>query len=173
MWSLYGLYVGSMPVFLNSMIGLIIDAVLLVFIIVYTLREHSIKTALQREGSHILVLLVIFPVIIMYLSFGLEPAILNLAIADFVALLPQLITTFRSSSLSGLSLWSWIVKLTVSIGWIVYGFGISEILSVAWAFFMIPVYVLVIVRIFYDRRKHKVADVVPDEIHDVEIHGHS
>ena len=173
MWSLYGWYVGSMPVFLNSLLGLIIDLVLLVFIVVYTLREHSFRSALHREGSHILVLLTIFPVVIMYLAFGVEPAILNLAVADFVALLPQLLNTFRSSSLSGLSLSSWIVKTVVATGWIVYGFGISEVLSVAWAFFMIPVYVLVVVRIVYDRRKHKDVCEVSDEIHDVELHGHS
>lgn len=172
-WCLYALTIGSTPIFISNVLGLLADTVLFIFILVYTLREHSWKTMLKREGSHVFVLASILPVFIMYVAYGLEPAILNLAIADFIALLPQLITSFKSKSLSGLNVWSWWFKVIVNISWIVYGFGIGNVLSVSWAFFMIPMYLLVIGRIYYDRRKHKEAEAEPDELHDVELHGHN
>jgi uncharacterized protein with PQ loop repeat len=173
MWALYGLSIGSFPAFFNNVVGLLSDTVLLVFIIIYTLREHSWKQAIRREGSHIFVLFTILPVFIMYLAYGWGPAMLNLAIADFIALMPQLITTFKGESLSGLNVWSWWFKVVVNSAWITYGFGINNILSVGWAFFMIPVYFTVIIRIYYDRRRRKQAARVADELHEVELHGHN
>lgn len=173
LWAWYGFTIGSAPVLFNNILGLVADGVLLVFILLYTLREHSWRAALKREGSHIFVLFTILPVLIMYAAFGLEPAMLNLAIADFIALMPQLIKSFKSESLSGLNVWAWWGKVVVNTGWIVYGFGIENVLSVAWAFFMVPVYFAVISRIYYDRRKRKAAAAVAEELHEVELHGHN
>jgi uncharacterized protein with PQ loop repeat len=172
-WAWYGFTIGSLPVMFNNLLGLITDTVLLVFIIIYTLNEHSWRAALKREGSHLFVMLVILPVFFVYYFFGVEAGLLALAVADFIALMPQLVKSFKSESLSGLSVWSWWAKVVVSSSWIAYGFGIGNVVSVSWAFFMIPVYATVIARIYHDRRKHKAAGVVAEEIHEVEIHGHS
>lgn len=168
-WMVYALSIGSIPIFANNMLGLIGDTVLLFFILVYSLKEHNIKTLIKREGSHIIVLLAIIPVILVYIFFGIEAAVIALTVGDFVALIPQLVTSFKSKSLSGLSLPTWWFKLTAVTGWIVYGYAINEPLSTLWAWSMILIYVPIIIRIYRDRMKHYEPETVTGII-DISMH---
>lgn len=152
-WGLYGLYVGSFPVFLNNALGFITDTILLIFIFLIALKTQTLKNIFVNEGKHILVIFLFIPIIIVYFVFGFDVAILLLAVTDFVILLPQFLVTLSKKSLAGLSIWTWGIKVLVGLGWLVYGFGMGIPLSVGWAFLMLPLQVIILVKILYDRFK--------------------
>lgn len=152
-WSLYGLHVGSFPVFLNNAIGFVTDSILLFFVFLVALKTQTLKNVFVKEGKHIFVIFLFIPIVIVYFIFGFNVAIVLVAVTDFFILLPQFLVTLSNKSLAGLSIWTWLIKVLVGVGWIVYGFGMGIPLSVGWAFLMVPLQVIILVRILYDRYK--------------------
>lgn len=152
-WSLYGLHVGSFPVFLNNAIGFVTDSILLFFVFLVALKTQTLKNVFVKEGKHIFVIFLFIPIVIVYFIFGFNVAIVLVAVTDFFILLPQFFVTLSNKSLAGLSIWTWLIKVLVGVGWIGYGFGMGIPLSVGWAFLMVPLQVIILVRILYDRYK--------------------
>lgn len=80
---------------------------------------------------------------------------LGLAIYDGITVLPQLLRTIATRDLSGLSLLSWALRILTTSGWIAYAAGIGHLEAAGWAFFMLPVALIIFTRVLIDRLRQR------------------
>jgi hypothetical protein len=78
---------------------------------------------------------------------------LALTAFDALYLLPQVRATVTAPSLSGLSLWSYVLRTVVASGWIGYGWALGRPEVGGWGYVIAPFAAYVTIRVIADRRR--------------------
>jgi uncharacterized protein with PQ loop repeat len=147
-WAYYSGSVDAWPKMVSELLGLAMESILLVTIVVVTGRAGV--RAFAKAA------VVAVPAMVLVLAVGHVWGLVALAVAlttyDVVFIAPQIAAVVRSTSLSGISLVSYTLRFTVSVGWVAYGFSIGRPEAGGWGYVIAPFAAYVIWRVLAERR---------------------
>jgi uncharacterized protein with PQ loop repeat len=149
-WLVYSYDIAAWPKFGAEVLGLVVDTTVLVVLVRY--GTEPVWSCVRRCWWVVPSVAVLAWVWQVHGTFWLA---IGLGVFDAVAVGPQLISTLKSSDLSGLSLWSWGTRCFVYSGWIAYAMGISHPEACAFAYAMLPVSLVVVYRVSRQRRRQR------------------
>lgn len=149
LWAVYSFKAGALPKAASETVGLISEAALLL-----TLIAVAGRAGLVGVGKGLIAALPGLTVIAVA-GWMWGPIAFALALTAFDAayLLPQIRATIKSPSLSGVSLWSYGLRMLVAVGWIAYGWALGRPEVGGWGYVIAPFALYVFLRVLADRRR--------------------
>lgn len=147
-WVFYGFLIGSGPVMLWNLLGLLPAAVLLVVFL---------RFASLRHASTILLL---YLVAAFSMATDVRSGLLVMLCLDVYFYMPSVVRVFRDRDVSGVSLSSSMIHVGLSAVWLAYLIHIGSALAgVGWAV-SIAVYVVITFRLLMLRRQARIVSTV-------------